>query len=60
MDAYDEGQKAFYDGKEPEDDPYLGYDELKSEDWFKGYLDADAQESGEFEPTDQQSGANND
>ena len=49
--AYQEGQQAFYDGKDSDANPYHEvYPEF--DDWLDGYIDADAQESGEFEPAD--------
>jgi hypothetical protein len=48
MGAYEDGKKAYEDGMMPDNDPYLGYDELKSKDWLKGYLEEDIRESGDI------------
>ena len=45
--TYQEGYNAFYDNKNPDDNPYSGNDP-KHEDWEAGYIDADIRESGEI------------
>ena len=46
MTAYEEGGKAFYDGKDFDDNPYPITDP-DNEKWDSGYQDADVYESGE-------------
>jgi hypothetical protein len=45
--SYDEGQQAFYDGKDIDDNPYpiTDPDHYK---WESGYSDADIYESGDY------------
>jgi ribosome modulation factor len=46
MNKYEEGQKAFEDGKFYDENPYpKGTDEHQR--WLNGYMDADICESGE-------------
>ena len=47
MTAYEEGQQAFYDECAPFDNPYRK-DTAAWEEWSKGYLHADMQESGDM------------
>jgi len=53
MEAYDKGYYAFYAGKKPEDNPYMGGSE-ENRAWRSGYVDADTSvsqyESSEREP----------
>ncbi len=47
MDEYNEGQKAFYNGKDIEDNPYEPQDPSHDK-WESGYSDADIRESGDY------------
>lgn len=49
MSAYDEGSEAFFTGDLLDTNPYDPSD-AQHEEWNEGYIDADAEESGEFEP----------
>ena len=46
MNAYDEGQKAFRDGKTCQDNPFA-LNDPDYDKWEDGYMDADIKESGE-------------
>ena len=48
MNAYDEGYKAFYNNKEPDDNPYPTTNP-DNDKWESGYTDADIYESGEID-----------
>lgn len=45
--AYGEGQKAFYQRKDINDNPYPFLD-ADYDEWESGYLDADTYESGKY------------
>ena len=45
MGAYEEGEKAFYDDKDFDDNPYPITDPDNAK-WDSGYMDADVYESG--------------
>ena len=46
---YEEGYEAFHRGEMPEMNPYDKRD-AQHDEWSDGYIHADCQESGEFEP----------
>lgn len=46
MNAYNEGNEAFYDNKKLDDNPYPTTDP-DSDMWESGYIDADSYEFGE-------------
>ena len=47
-DAYEQGQEAFRRGDTPDMNPFDENDGQHDE-WYDGYVDADAQESGDFD-----------
>ena len=49
MAPYEKGYEAFQRGDFPEMNPYDDRD-AQHDEWEEGYNDADANESGEFEP----------
>jgi hypothetical protein len=46
MDAYQEGENAFYDGRAIDENPYPETD-IRRDEWEDGYFRADIYESGD-------------
>lgn len=47
LDAFNRGKRAFHDGLDPTDDNPYPINSLESDEWLRGYIVEDMQESGD-------------